>query len=163
MENEINPQPAQSELYSELKEMLYEEPATVGQRFLNYVIDRILFYAIFFVFGMIGGMLGFISDDENISGNYFGGSTSFVLVDYVITNLVFVLFYAFFETVTKGRTVGKMITGTRAVKNDGSEITPREAVLRSLCRLVPFEPFSAFSGFPWHDKWTGTKVIKERR
>jgi hypothetical protein len=32
---------------------------------------------------------------------------------------------------------------------------------RSLCRLVPFEPLSGF-GYPWHDRWTKTMVIKSR-
>ena len=79
-------------------------------------------------------------------------------VDYLITNLVFVLFYAFFETVTKRRTVGKMITGTRAVKNDGSKLllVKRYEQVFTLAWFL-FEPFSAFSGFPWHDKWTGRR------
>ncbi len=163
MENESTPQPEQTELYRDLKEMLYEEPASVGQRFLNYVIDIILFYAMFAVFGMLAAMVGLATGSENPESNFFTESSVNPLLDLLITWLVFVLFYTFFEAVTKGRTVGKMITRTKAVKDDESEITPREAVLRSLCRLVPFEPFSAFGGHPWHDKWTGTKVIKKRR
>jgi hypothetical protein len=51
-----------------------------------------------------------------------------------------------------------MITGTKAVNHDGSNISAKTAFLRTLCRLVPFEPFSAF-GIPWHDSWTHTHVI----
>jgi uncharacterized RDD family membrane protein YckC len=160
---DTNTQPEPSPLYQELKEMLYEEPATTGQRFLNYIIDRFLFYLIFL---FVGGFLGFASvftggDPEELSTAIDNNVSP--LMDLLITTLLLVLYYTFFETVTKGRTIGKMITGTRAVKEDGSNITPREALLRSLCRIVPFEPFSAFGGYPWHDKWTGTKVIKERR
>lgn len=163
MENEINSPQPQSELYSELKEMLYEEPATVGQRFLNYVIDLILFYSLFFVYGMIAAMIGLAAGSANAEENYSTESGSDRLLSSLISILVYLFFYTTFETLTKGRTLGKMITGTRAVKSDGSSIGFHEALMRSLSRIVPFEPFSALGGNPWHDKWTGTKVIKERR
>ena len=67
-----------------------------------------------------------------------------------------------FEKLFKGYTVGKLITGTRAIREDGKELTFKNAILRSLSRMVPFEPFSAFGGSPWHDRWTKTRVIKSR-
>jgi len=65
------------------------------------------------------------------------------------------------EKAFKGRTLGKVISGTRAIRNDGGELTLKDALLRSLSRLVPFEVFSGF-GTPWHDSWTNTQVIKAR-
>ncbi len=38
----------------------------------------------------------------------------------------------------------------------------KDALLRSLCRLIPFEAFSYFGGNLWHDKLTKTIVIKKR-
>ena len=35
-----------------------------------------------------------------------------------------------------------------------------DAFMRSLCRLIPFDPLSAFAGHPWHDELSKTKVIK---
>jgi hypothetical protein len=59
--------------------------------------------------------------------------------------------------------LGKLITGTRAIREDGVELNFKDAFLRSLSRLVPFEPFSIWSGNGiWHDSWTKTMVIKSR-
>ncbi|MBK6634385.1 MAG: hypothetical protein IPG38_08770 [Chitinophagaceae bacterium] len=55
-----------------------------------------------------------------------------------------------------------MVTGTRAIRQDGNELTFKDALLRSLCRLVPFEVFSGFNILTWHDSWTETMVIKAR-
>jgi uncharacterized RDD family membrane protein YckC len=60
---------------------------------------------------------------------------------------------------------GKLIMGTRVVRDDGG--TPRLAQIlgRSLVRLIPFEPFSALNGkfpHPWHDRLSGTRVIRIR-
>jgi uncharacterized RDD family membrane protein YckC len=62
----------------------------------------------------------------------------------------------------RGYTLGKFITGTRAIRDDDDELTFKDALLRSLCRIVPLEVFSALAGFPWHDRWTKTKVVKTR-
>jgi uncharacterized RDD family membrane protein YckC len=72
------------------------------------------------------------------------------------------LYYTFCEKVFKGYTLGKLITGSRAISADGSELTFKQAILRSLSRMVPFEPFSALGANPWHDSWTKTVVIKSR-
>jgi uncharacterized RDD family membrane protein YckC len=82
---------------------------------------------------------------------------------YLISFLTFLAYYTLFEAATKGRTIGKLITGTVAVKDDGTALTFKEALLRSLCRMIPFEPFSAFGGRPWHDTITHTMVIKKPR
>ena len=51
-----------------------------------------------------------------------------------------------------------------ADKRFGNYLIDRIAFLRSLCRLVPFEPFSALKkpSYPWHDRWTRTLVIVEK-
>ena len=69
------------------------------------------------------------------------------------------------ETLFKGKSFGKLITGTRAVNLDGSLITVRTAMLRALSRAVPFDVFSALGTTcnPWHDKWTDTMVMDEKR
>jgi hypothetical protein len=42
-------------------------------------------------------------------------------------------------------------------------MSAKTVLLRTLCRIVPFEPFSAFGGHPWHDKWTRTYVIDVKK
>jgi len=89
------------------------------------------------------------------------GTMPSVMPNFLISFIVIISYYTVLEGATKGRTLGKFVTGTVAVKQDGSAITWKDAFLRSLCRLVPFEPFSALGRMPWHDKWTKTIVIKK--
>ncbi|MEO6405093.1 MAG: RDD family protein [Ferruginibacter sp.] len=85
----------------------------------------------------------------------------FNLLSYLISFTLYLSYYTLMEGSTKGKTIGKFITKTRSVREDGSQLTYSDAFKRSLSRLVPFEPFSAFEYRPWHDKWTDTIVIKE--
>ena len=152
MENEQQPQ---SELFNELKENLYEQPATGGQRFLNYIIDIIFFYVVVIAFTTIAVL---IIGDDALNENSSGIS---VLLEYLISYTIYVGLYTFFETTTKGRTIGKMVTKTRAVRIDGTILTFYDALKRSLVRIIPIDAFSALAGSPWHDRWTDTKVIRE--
>jgi uncharacterized RDD family membrane protein YckC len=149
------PQQSGSELLGELKEALYEQPATGGQRFLNYIIDIIFFYIVVIAFTTIAML---IIGDEVLNENSTGIPA---LLEYLISYTIYVGLYTFFETTTKGRTIGKMVTKTRAVRLDGSILTFYDALKRSLVRIIPIDAFSALAGSPWHDRWTDTKVIKE--
>ncbi|MBS1653790.1 MAG: RDD family protein [Bacteroidetes bacterium] len=88
-------------------------------------------------------------------------SGSMILLGYIIMIFNYIVYYTFCEKVFKGHTLGKLITGTRAIREDGEELTFKDAILRTLSRLVPFEPFTGF-GTPWHDSWTKTRVVKTR-
>jgi uncharacterized RDD family membrane protein YckC len=129
-----------------------------GKRFVNYLIDRVAFYAIWrTLFKLLTLPIA--------TALYKTSHDKYVLTVelYLIAGVGFVLFITACEAITKGKTLGKWITGTRAVTADGSMITPKTALLRSLSRLVPFEPFSGLGdpSYPWHDKWSGTVVIVE--
>ena len=91
-----------------------------------------------------------------------------MLLIFVNQLFFFVLYTSYMfllETIFKGKSIGKFVTGTRAVNEDGSFISTRTALLRSLSRIVPFEPFSALGNpaRPWHDRWTHTYVIDEKK
>jgi len=133
------PQQSGSELLAELKETLYEQPATVGQRFLNYIIDIFFFYVILIALAAIAGLVlgSVIGENETL----FGMS---LMLQYLLIYTVLVATYTFFEAITKGRTIGKMVTKTRAVRSDGTPLTFNDALKRSLVRIIPFEPLSAF-------------------
>lgn len=63
-----------------------------------------------------------------------------------------------------GKTMGKFLTRTSVVKRDGSKIDFRTAVIRFLCRWIPFETFSLALGEDakaWHDVLSKTYVIKD--
>lgn len=141
-----------------LEDIQYEinlEPVSPGIRFANYIIDLIAFYAIMFLIGIIWGLAA-LNTGATISDL---GK----LEQYVLSITLYLLIYSIMEGATKGRTLGKLVTGTIALKEDGSPITFGDAFLRSLCRLIPFEPFSAFGYRPWHDKFTNTIVVKKMK
>ena len=128
--------------------------ASTGKRFLNFLVDVIIFYVV----------LVFILAGLFISRGYEYRTTdefSSQLLERIVGLILFASFYFLFEIICKGRTIGKLITGTKAVNEDGTEMEPKTILLRSLCRVVPLEPFSGLGNpcRPWHDKWTRTYVI----
>jgi uncharacterized RDD family membrane protein YckC len=82
--------------------------------------------------------------------------------EYLLGVIIFLTYFvpqeAFF-----GRTLGKLVTGTKVVNEDGSKLTFGKAVARTLCRFIPFEAFSFLGGHDrpkgWHDTIPKTKVI----
>jgi uncharacterized RDD family membrane protein YckC len=133
-------------------------PVSTGIRFANFIIDMIVAYALVFGFFFILGML---IPDFGIYAYEHEGDIGFKIIDRLISALVLALIFTLIEGLSKGRSLGKLITGTVAVREDGAPITWTDALKRSFSRIVPFEPFSAFGGHPWHDKWSNTIVVKK--
>lgn len=161
--SDINPYaaPQSNAVYSDPATPTEAPSAGQGKRFLNFLIDRVVMVGFFFVLGVVLVIL----DEKGIAG---GVSENFEHIDGVADILLScigtILYYTFFESVC-GRSVGKMITGTKVVTVSGAPLTFGSALLRSLSRLVPFEAFSFLgSGVDtgWHDKWTDTRVIDLR-
>lgn len=162
MQTENSTSETNQDIFSQEDLFQYQE-ATKGQRFLNYLIDNLLMqYGLSYVTGTIVGYLlalaapGFA---QNISLDPEGAGM--ILLGVIIAYFNYIIYYTFCEKIFRGYTLGKLITGTRAIRNDGQELTFKDALLRSLSRIVPFEALSGF-GYPWHDQWTKTMVIKTR-
>ena len=140
---------SQENLLTELESNLVL--ASSSQRFLNYIIDLILFYGFMFCLGVI---LALTAEDSLHIFDGFKGN--------VISLLLYAIFMSTIEAITKGRSLGKLITKTKAVNEDGTNISVSTAFARGISRAVPFNPFSALGSnppHPWHDKWTKTYVI----
>lgn len=74
--------------------------------------------------------------------------------------VVFFLYYVLSEAFF-GRTLAKVITKTRVVFEAGSD-RKYAAIIRTLCRLIPFEPISFLfnrDNFFWHDKMSRSMVV----
>jgi uncharacterized RDD family membrane protein YckC len=71
-----------------------------------------------------------------------------------------IAYYVTTETLT-GRTVGKLLTGTKVVGEDGKPPELGLVVVRTLIRFVPFDALSFLGGnrAGWHDRWSGTRVV----
>lgn len=164
MDIETNLPENQQDIFTEQEVFNYEQ-ASVGQRFLNYLIDGLLMqYGLSFITGILIAKIMMAISPETAYNWFVERKDSIdVLASFYLISIVnFLIYYTICEKAFKGKTLGKLITGTKAIRDDGQELSFKNALLRSLSRIVPFEPFSAFSGYPWHDSWTGTMVIKTR-
>ncbi|MCW1913898.1 RDD family protein [Luteolibacter sp. GHJ8] len=131
-----------------------ERPVQVGRgpRFLNFLIDRVVVFAMAFVVGLVGAMF-FGATEETFSG------INDVLLGYALT----LVYYIFMEGVL-GTTLGKLVTGTKIIGEDGQRPPFSKMLQRSLCRIIPFEPLSYLGSDArgWHDTITKTWVVKSR-
>ncbi len=143
-------------LYDLYPENILEE-ASLGKRFANYLIDVVGYY-IFMLF--VGLFLGIMQMTETLA--IIDEWSNSLLANYLLTAVLYTSYMTLSEGLTKGRSLGKLITGTRAVYEDGTAINFGTAFMRSLCRVVPFEVLSAFGTRPWHDSWTKTYVVKKQ-
>lgn len=120
-------------------------------------------FALSYVTGfLVGGMIAAISEDFFYEATSGGSTGGLYLILFLVGYLNYILYYTLCEKLFKGYTLGKLISGTRAIRQDGDELTFKNALLRSLSRLVPFEVFSGFNSLTWHDSWTDTMVVKAR-
>jgi uncharacterized RDD family membrane protein YckC len=118
--------------------------ASRGIRLTNLLIDS-------FCRVIIGTILGVIA-----------GTANSPLLAIVLSLTSMIGYYLFFEGLFQA-TPGKFITRTRVVDRDGNRPSFGSIVGRTLARFVPFEPFSFFSSTQegWHDRWSGTRVVKK--
>lgn len=139
-------------------EMLTYPEAKNGKRFLTLLIDVVMYYALSIIFGIIVGIY-LVSTDGNTDR-----LESMDLMLNLIGLGIYCLYYTLMEGLF-GLTIGKLVTGTRVVDNatHAKPSLPR-VLLRSLCRLLPFEPFSFFGSKPggWHDHLSNTRTIDKR-
>jgi uncharacterized RDD family membrane protein YckC len=130
----------------------YYSRATWGKRLTNYLIDCLIFSLLYFVIVTSLGVLNpktevFFQQDK------YG----------FITLLIYGLYMSLLEAIMKGKSFGKLITKTRAVRLEGDDISIMNAFARGFVRIVPFCTFSALGNpcNPWQDRWTKTIVIDE--
>jgi len=129
--------------------------ASGRKRLTNHIIDVLIFYLGLFCSVLVmevlrPGLLDRISDG---------------FVARIVGLVCYALFMCFIEAVSRGKSIGKLITGTKAVNSDGTEIDFPKAFLRNIIRAVPFNEFSALGTpcEPWHDRWSDTIVIEEKK
>ncbi len=122
-------------------------PAGVGLRFGNLFVDIICLFACNFVVGIIIGLSGF------------GRMLNEPLYVNLMSILILILYYTLSEGLT-GRTVGKLVTGTKVLNEKDEPPSFLNILGRTICRLIPFEAFSFLgSGYGWHDSISSTKVV----
>lgn len=128
--------------------------ASLGQRFLNFIIDRIASMAIVACAGAVIGIVG---------GSEAAKKTEEDSLVLFITFSLLILYYVILETCF-GRTIGKWITGTKVVDESGNTPSLGKILGRTFCRVIPFEPFSFLGSTQrgWHDSIPKTWVVRTR-
>ncbi|MBD3582329.1 RDD family protein [Flavobacterium selenitireducens] len=129
--------------------------ASKGQRFANYIIDLFAVYGLFFLFAFVWGFVRVAMGD---SAEAFGTDEQYKFTLLFI--LLYFIYYTAFESYG-GRTIGKMITGTMVVTNEGEKPEAANIAGRTLCRLIPFDNFSFLGERGWHDSISKTDVVKK--
>jgi len=131
--------------------------ASSGQRMANYLIDLLVFYIIIFFWGAAIEILspGSLSEMDEVNP----------LLDRVVSILFYGIVMFGIETAFQGRTLGKLITGTKAIDRDGGTPSFKQLLIRNFTRAVPFNALSAFGSpcTPWHDTWSDTLVVDVKK
>lgn len=123
------------------------EYATSWQRFANMIIDSICYY----LFAIATLSILYLLDQDTFGGE---GMAQIIIL------LCMFVYFVFFEALI-GQTIGKVITRTKVVDHQNKKPSVKRIMGRTLCRLIPFDQFSFFSGGEgWHDSISNTRVIK---
>ena len=107
-----------------------EHKPNQGLRLANYLIDGIVYLICTFIIGLILGVVAVMMNFQLPESN---------LIYNIIAAIVLVFYYFLIESITKGRSIGKLVTGTKVVMIDGSTPTTKDYFMRSLCRIIPFK------------------------
>jgi uncharacterized RDD family membrane protein YckC len=149
----------QTDLLQDIQDVNYVDPVPAGVRFVNYLVDQIVMGLL--VNGVKYG-LAILSKGAKYKDHFLlQEDMSALLYGILLSFGIVFTYYLVFETASNGRTIGKILTRTIAITQDGSPFTFKHALLRTLCRFIPFEPFSAFGYMPWHDSMTKTVVVNK--
>jgi len=129
--------------------------ATSGQRLANLFLDRLFFTILTAVYGVFLGFLSYFLNNNEILNITQSDVTS------VLISLLFYFVMYFILEASKQRTLGKYISKTMVVMEDGSKPSTNTIAIRTLCRFIPFEPFSFLGSDArgWHDTLSNTYVV----
>lgn len=136
---------------------VFNRVASQGKRFVNYLLDLIFLIIFSYIFGIILGIMLAIFSPSSLS--IFEQDNE--LIVYLLGFVIGMIYYTILEA-SSGKTIAKFITKTKVVDYQGNRPDFGTIFIRSLCRFIPFEPFS-FLGSDnsgWHDKLSKTKVIE---
>lgn len=151
MEQDLNPyQPPSCELIIE-ETVVDFEPASKGRRFGTLVVD----YACFMLFALfVGVSIGLIFGQRGVAAIH-------KIPDYIFGAGILVFYYIVFEGLW-ARTPGKWIFGTIVVSETGTRASLKQIAGRTVCRLIPFDALSFFGARGWHDRLSGTQVMRRQ-
>jgi len=102
----------------------YQE-ASKGKRLTNYLIDYLGYYIFMLAMGVLLGVFLAIIGQENLILYVDDGSWSRKTVDFITGLISLLIYYTSIEYFFKGKSLGKLITRTRAIQKNGDYSTDR--------------------------------------
>ena len=127
------------------------EIANKGRRFGTFVVDYIGIMLLGFVLGIALVLIYGPAVIESLQR-----------VPALVKGIVlFLLYYIPFEAIW-ARTPGKWVFGTEVITLDGTKPSFGIILGRTLCRFIPFEVLSFLGRDGWHDRFSGTQVVRVR-
>ena len=124
-------------------------------RFWEYLIDAIIHYILAIFIALL-----------------FPFAFNSVFATYILIFVLYWGYYFVFEAYANGKTIGKMLLGTRVVDLDGNKPSKKSIAIRTLCRFIPFDNISFLFGGNWndnhqvsgnwHDAFSQTYVVKDK-
>lgn len=129
-------------------------------RLANVVLDILaiyIFFMVFIVFTLLLSALGLEGMSEWLG--------TFTDSDYNLLGVVVMMAYYMIMEITTQRTLGKLITGTMVISENGTKPSAKSIIGRSLCRIFSIEAFSFLGAYPrgWHDSASGTYVVNAKK
>lgn len=132
--------------------------ASRGQRFINYLIDYVVQILLLLGLGFVLGLIAIVTNNQELVNSFEHLSR---LQEYALGLGMVLLYYNIFE-IFFARTVGKFITKTMVVTEDGEKPDSQTILTRTLCRCIPFDALSFLgSGRGWHDSISKTYVVNK--
>lgn len=131
------------------------EVVSQGVRFGYFLIDVVFFYIITFIVGILIGIIVVATGNVDALRP---DSTLIQVLNYM-GYPIFFLYYAISEGLG-GATLGKLICGYTVIDEYANKVSFPKALLRTVCRYIPFEAFSCFGERGWHDTLSKTYVVK---
>ena len=131
--------------------------ASKGKRFAHHIIDLIPQYAVSYALAYGFFYIGEFTGNYTLN-DYWNNMT--IWEDYAFSYALLLTYFFLMEGLTL-RTLGKYATNTKVVMQDGSVPTRQDILIRSLCRIIPFDALSFLgtNGKGWHDSISKTYVV----
>jgi uncharacterized RDD family membrane protein YckC len=147
----------QTREYSETETKILVE-ANRSQRFFNLLADlcvmMLIYIPVFQNLIRVEGFTNFFRPVEAIVGDR--GTL------YLIMAIARICYYMLFEGLFQS-TPGKLLSETRVTNDTGGIPGLGNIAGRTFSRFVPFEALSFLGSHGWHDKWSDTYVLQEKR
>lgn len=133
--------------------------ASDRKRFESGIVDFIFVFISIFVSSLIIVIIGniFNWDIYSVWERFVTNSPYLALFTFLMLNYLFM--ESFF-----GATMGKFATGIVVVTESGAKPNLGKIIIRTLCRLIPFDivSFLGKSGKFWHDSFSKTYVVNRK-